>query len=573
MSNTDNRSTKKLKIDLSNVNINLNEKATNVNNKETISEITSTEDKQLKNSLAKPTKFETEVRGEDYVKIILQFLSENGLNKSFQALSEETEIKLNTVDNTDLFLENVKKGNWDKVLAQVNKLHLSFGVLCDLYEQVFYELLELREVEIARMLLRQTRVLQILKEEQSQRYLKLERAAQRNLIDIREIWANGKKASRKNLAAALKKELSVVQPSRLVVLVGQALYWQKFTGRLPYGSSFDIFEGTAPPPKKEKETYVTKSSKKISLGKKSHATCLCFAPSGDFIASGSSDGLVELYDFVKGKLDTERFPFQSDEVMKYISHDCSIMAIAFSIDSELLAVGDREGLISVWEVKTGNCLKKILGAHNSSISALRFTKDSGNLISCSNDFSIKIHGLVSGKTLKTFDGHTSFVTDVVLINNENNLVSCSNDGYIKVWEKKSTEAIKSFIPVLPNQSNNNPIKDPVLKIEFYGETDNLFVCTRTTCMFLTDMKGNILKIYKISSLDNETFTSFTQSPFSKYLYVTSTNGNLYTFDVETSNLVNTIKAHDKEILGVCRHPFASIISTFSFDHTIKIFKP
>ena len=170
---------------------------------------------------------------------------------------------MNTVDNPDIFLDNVKKGNWDKVLIQVNKLHLSFGVLCDLYEQIFYELLELREVEIARKLLRQTKVLQIMKQEQSQRYLKLERAAQRNLIDIREVWTNGKKTARKNLATSLKKELSVVQPSRLVVLVGQALFWQKSTGRLPFGSSFDIFEGTAPPPKKEREAFVTKSSKKI----------------------------------------------------------------------------------------------------------------------------------------------------------------------------------------------------------------------------------------------------------------------------------------------------------------------
>ena len=76
---------------------------------------------------------------------------------------------------------------------------------------------------------------------------------------------------------------------------------------------------------------------RFSFGKKSHANCVCFAPLGDFIATGSVDGLVELWDFIKGKHETERFKFQSNENMNFISHNSPIMSICFSVDSELLA--------------------------------------------------------------------------------------------------------------------------------------------------------------------------------------------------------------------------------------------
>ena len=83
-----NRANKKLKIDLSN--LNLAKDNQNIKKENEITEITSIDDKQILNSISAPEKFETEVKGEDYVKIILQFLNENGLHKTFQALSEET---------------------------------------------------------------------------------------------------------------------------------------------------------------------------------------------------------------------------------------------------------------------------------------------------------------------------------------------------------------------------------------------------------------------------------------------------------------------------------------------------
>ena len=313
---------------------------------------------------------------------------------------------------------------------------------------------------------------------------------------------------------------------------------------------------------------------------------------GDFLVSGSSDGFLEIWDFVSGKLQVEKFKYQGEKGM---CHPSQVLSLSLSVDGELLASGDKEGNILVWEVESGNCLKQFKGVHDAAVSSLKFTKDSGQILSSSNDFNLKLHGLVSGKTLKTFVGHTSFVNDVSFVDEENHVLSCSSDGSVKIWDKKTTDCVHTFLPSKTNSNTNNTsspssssssysssssnknlstnsLKDAMANVECVGETESLIVCTRSSTIFQTDFRGKIVKTFLLGT-ETDSFTFATLSPLRKYLYAGTSEGKILCFDFDSSKLLSTIQAHKKEVIGICKHPHASIIASFSLDRTLKIWKP
>lgn len=65
-----------------------------------------------------------EIDSQDVIRLIQQFLKENNLLVSLQALQKETGIALNTVDNVDKFALDIRQGRWDVIIPQLATLKL-----------------------------------------------------------------------------------------------------------------------------------------------------------------------------------------------------------------------------------------------------------------------------------------------------------------------------------------------------------------------------------------------------------------------------------------------------------------
>lgn len=515
------------------------------------------------------------VESADIIRLMLQFCKENGLHRTLQTLQEESRVSLNTVDSLDGLLADVNHGRWDVVLQALSYLSLPDNIQQDIYVQIILELAELREVETAQHLLRETAPMAAMKQDVPERFLRLEAMIRKTYFDPREAYEGvPKERKRSDIAQALSKHVTVAPPSRLLALVGQAMKWQQQAGILPPNTRIDVFRGIAADALEEQEQCPTMVSKTVKFGEKSHCECASFSPDGQYCVSGSVDGFVEVWDYQTATL---RKDLQYQDEGNFMMHEKAVIGVAFSKDSELLATGGQDGQLKVWRVATGQCVRRFERAHGEGITYIVWSKDSSHILTASFDHTARAHGLKSGKTLKEYRGHTSYVNTAVYTRDNSKVVTASSDGNIIVFDARTTEQISKIVPPPPPHlpSTIEYAVNAALLAPQAGDQDDplLFVCTRTNTILLMNLQGQVIKSFSSGKRTQGDFVAMLPSPKGEWLYACAEDLRLYCFSTSTGALEQTLKVAEKEVIGLTHHPSRNVVAAYSTDGTLAFLKP
>lgn len=267
-----------------------------------------------------------EVDTGDVLRLIMQFLREQGLSRSLATLQDESDVSFNVVDDLAAFTADVLAGRWDSVLPRVATMALPPPVLMCVYEQVVRELAEAREGDVARALLRGAMPLLMLQQEEPSRYTRLEHlvagVASGRGWDAAEAYPDGrgKDARRADIARALGEHIVSVPPSRLTTLLAHALQWQRASGSLPPSSAkWDVFRDLAPlAPHARRDVEDRPPTKPAGVIRGGAVPqCIAFSPDGSSLIVGSDDGIIEVYDPSSGKLRADLAYQANDEFMMH----------------------------------------------------------------------------------------------------------------------------------------------------------------------------------------------------------------------------------------------------------------
>jgi WD40 repeat-containing protein SMU1 len=498
-----------------------------------------------------------EIESSDVIRLILQFLKENGLNTSFEALQRESQVTLNLVNNAEQLENSILNGRWEEVLVSISGLKLPLNKLFNLYEHIVIEMIEVKETDVARTMMRETAVLAKLKNVIPERFNRLESLINRYSTslghtkesDLEALYPQGNKQIRRiDIASELMREIAVVEPSRLLALLTKSIrFSSQFEGlgalsssqsnsqildneisqsRANFGSNtngpiiqsnqYDLFFGRFPTQDEEDESLPTALSTSIKFkSSSSFPESAKFSPDGTMLIVGARDGFIEVYNPYTGRL-REELEYQAKE--QFMALPSAIMCINFNKSGEYMIGGGKDGTVAVFKLKTGECVKEMKKIHQGPITSLSFSKDDSQILSSSLDGTIRISGIKSGKVLRNF-----FIDAQQFSTLLHQMISSSR---MMTEESSSSSSSSAAAATFMNQSY---IYDPSAFVyQSHFTRDNKFVVSASSDGFVRvwDNSGNGQCVRQFRPGQNPISSVSAESP-SNLVVVESNNNDIH----------------------------------------------
>ena len=97
---------------------------------------------------------------------------------------------------------------------------------------------------------------------------------------------------------------------------------------------------------------------------------IALSPNGKTVASGSTDGMVKLWDIERREV-----------TAKWTGHTDYVWSVRWSADGMRVASGSEDGTVRVWETKSGETVLGPIKTGNQWVTAVAYSPDSSNIAS------------------------------------------------------------------------------------------------------------------------------------------------------------------------------------------------
>lgn len=130
--------------------------------------------------------------------------------------------------------------------------------------------------------------------------------------------------------------------------------------------------------------------------------------------------------------------------VEFPRHTASVNAVAPIPGSNQVISASDDATLRVWDAVTGQCSLKIAGPTAAKFTAIAVAPDGTRVSAGCSDGTVREYSLPSGQYLRTLAQHTGFIRDAVRIpgthqSYDPSLLTCADDGTVRVWDDEHAQ--------------------------------------------------------------------------------------------------------------------------------------
>jgi len=275
---------------------------------------------------------------------------------------------------------------------------------------------------------------------------------------------------------------------------------------------------------------------------------VAFSPDGKLLAAGDANGEIRLWQVVDGQ-----------PLLTCQGHNNWVNSVAFSPNGQRFASGGEDQTVRIWDVGTGQCLN-ILQGHTNRVWSVAFSSKSQTLASGGDDQTVRIWDVGTGQCLNTLQGHTNRVWSVAFSPDGQILASCSEDRTVRLWDVDTSKCLNTL------QGHTNWVRS----VAFSPDGQRLASCSEDRAVRLWDVgTGQCLNI-----LQGHTnwVLSVAFCPDGQKLASGGEDQIVRIWDVGTGQCLNTLQGHTNRVRSVVFSPDGQRLASCSNDGTVRIWE-
>ncbi|MEA5602769.1 NB-ARC domain-containing protein [Nostoc sp. UHCC 0252] len=273
---------------------------------------------------------------------------------------------------------------------------------------------------------------------------------------------------------------------------------------------------------------------------------VAFSSNGKLLATGDTNGEIRLYEVAN-----------SQQLLTCKGHTGWVWSVTFSSDDQVLASGSNDQTIKLWDTSTGQCLKTLEG-HSGGVRSVTFSPGGQVLASGSDDQTVKLWNISTGKCLKNLQENGCSVWSVAF-NPKGDVLASGNDDYkVRLWDINSS----SCIHILEGHTQR------VYSVTFSPDGNTLASASHDQTVKLWDTSTG--KCIKTLQGHTDLVHSVTFSGDGSALVSCGDDQTVKVWDFATGECLKTLQGHRSRVwsLAICINQ--NICASSSDDQTVKL---